>query len=317
MAQVVPRGLRSFDAGDADFFPDLLPGQRNRDGLPESIAFWKKGIEDTDSEQTFSVGLIYGPSGCGKSSLVRAGLLPHLSDSVIAVYVEATPDETETRILRGLRKRLPELSEDAGLADTLAAVRRAQGGKVVIIIDQFEQWLHAHSAAPDAELVKALRQCDGGRLQAVVMVRDDFSMAASRFMRSLDTRIVEGHNFAAVDLFDLDHARKVLVKFGQAFGKLPANAGHLSDAERQFVDGVASGLSQDDRGCLGATGSVCGNGQRQAMGSCHTGRRGRYIRRGCQLSGRNIQYVARESRPSPASAGRTGRSEGPAAGRWL
>ena len=39
-AQVVPRGLRSFDAGDADFFLDLLPGQRNRDGLPESIAFW-------------------------------------------------------------------------------------------------------------------------------------------------------------------------------------------------------------------------------------------------------------------------------------
>ena len=247
VAQVVPRGLRSFDAGDADFFPDLLPGQRNRDGLPESIAFWKKAFEDTDPEQTFSVGLIYGPSGCGKSSLVRAGLLPYLSDSVIAVYVEATPDETETRILRGLRKRLPELSEDAGLTDTLAAVRRAQGGKVVIIIDQFEQWLHAHSAAPDAELVKALRQCDGGRLQAVVMVRDDFSMAASRFMRSLDTRLVEGHNFAAVDLFDLDHARKVLVKFGQAFGKLPANTGHLSDAERQFVDGVASGLSQDDR----------------------------------------------------------------------
>ena len=65
VAQVVPRGLRSFDAGDADFFPDLLPGQRNRDGLPESIAFWKKAFEDTDPEQTFSVGLIYGPSGCG------------------------------------------------------------------------------------------------------------------------------------------------------------------------------------------------------------------------------------------------------------
>ena len=109
--QVVPKGLRSFDANDADFFLDLLPGTRNRDGLPESIAFWKKQIEQTDPEQTFSVGLIYGPSGCGKSSLVKAGLLPHLSARhVVAVYVEATPDETETRILRGLRKRLPELS---------------------------------------------------------------------------------------------------------------------------------------------------------------------------------------------------------------
>ena len=33
---------------------------------------------------------IYGPSGCGKSSLVRAGLLPRLSDDVTAVYLEAT-----------------------------------------------------------------------------------------------------------------------------------------------------------------------------------------------------------------------------------
>ncbi len=89
--QVVPKGLRSFDAGDADFFLDLLPGTRNRDGLPESIAFWKKQIEQTDAEQTFSVGLIYGPSGCGKSSLVKAGLLPHLSADMVAVYVEATP----------------------------------------------------------------------------------------------------------------------------------------------------------------------------------------------------------------------------------
>ncbi|HQX49947.1 MAG TPA: protein kinase, partial [Planctomycetaceae bacterium] len=99
VVQVVPKGLRSFDANDADFFLDLLPGTRNRVGLPESIAFWKQRIGQTDPEQTFSVGLIYGPSGCGKSSLVKAGLLPHLSKDVIAVYVEATADDTETRIL--------------------------------------------------------------------------------------------------------------------------------------------------------------------------------------------------------------------------
>jgi serine/threonine protein kinase len=76
---VVPKGLRSFDASDADFFLDLLPGPGNREGLPESISFWKQRLDQTDSELTFAVGLIYGPSGCGKSSLVKAGLLPHLS----------------------------------------------------------------------------------------------------------------------------------------------------------------------------------------------------------------------------------------------
>src|SRR5262249_29926498 len=74
--KVIPKGLRSFDAHDADFFLDLLPGPCDRDGLPDSIRFWKTRIEETDPDNTFEVGLIYGPSGCGKSSLVKAGLLP-------------------------------------------------------------------------------------------------------------------------------------------------------------------------------------------------------------------------------------------------
>jgi hypothetical protein len=89
-ATIVPKGLRSFDAGDSDFFLQLLPGPFDQDGLPESIRFWKYRIEARD-ELTFTVGLLYGPSGCGKSSLVKAGLLPRLSPAVIAVYVEATP----------------------------------------------------------------------------------------------------------------------------------------------------------------------------------------------------------------------------------
>ncbi len=245
--QIVPKGLRSFDASDASYFLDLLPGPRNREGLPESISFWKQRIEQTDPEQTFSVGLIYGPSGCGKSSLVKAGLIPHLEKEIVAVYVEATPDDTETRILRGLRKRLPGLSEELGLAETLASLRRSQGRKLVIIIDQFEQWLHAHRAESEAELIAALRHCDGGNLQAIVMIRDDFAMAAARFMNALDVPILQGENFATVDLFDIGHAAKVITRFGQAFGKLPANAANLLAEEQQFVSDVSQGLAQDGK----------------------------------------------------------------------
>jgi hypothetical protein len=72
----------------------LLPGPRDRDGLPESIRFWKTKIEQIDPALTFKVGLIYGPSGCGKSSMVKAGLLPHLGRHVLGVYIEATSEET-------------------------------------------------------------------------------------------------------------------------------------------------------------------------------------------------------------------------------
>jgi hypothetical protein len=143
--KIVPKGLRSFDAHDADFFLELLPGPRDRDGLPDSIRFWKTRIEETDPEATFRVGLICGPSGCGKSSLVKAGLLPRLSDDVIAVCVEATAGETEARLLGGLRKRCPALPAHHGLKETLTALRRGQGiavgKKVLIVLDQFEQWL--------------------------------------------------------------------------------------------------------------------------------------------------------------------------------
>ena len=217
--KIVPKGLRSFDEHDADFFLELLPGPRDRDGLPESLRFWKTRIETTDADKTFRVGLIYGPSGCGKSSLVKAGLLPRLAKHVLPVYIEATPEETESRLLRALRKACPDLPPGLDLVDSLAAIRRGRvlrsGQKVLLILDQFEQWLHARRGEENTELVAALRHCDGEHVQAVVMVRDDFWMAATRFMDELEIELLKGQNTAAVDLFDPRHARKVLTAFGQ------------------------------------------------------------------------------------------------------
>ena len=249
--KIVPKGLRSFDEHDADFFLKLLPGARDRDGLPDSIRFWKTRIEETDRDKTFSVGLIYGPSGCGKSSLVKAGLMPRLGEHVIAVYVEATPDETESRLLRGLRKHCPALPENLALKEMVTALRQGQGitggKKVLIVLDQFEQWLHAKKEEQETELVQALRQCDGGRVQCVVMVRDDFWLAVSRFVRDLEVRLVEAQNSALVDLFDVDHTRRVLGAFGRAFGRLPETSSETSDEQKDFLKQAASGLAEENK----------------------------------------------------------------------
>ncbi len=249
--KIVPKGLRSFDAGDADFFLELLPGPRDRDGLPESIRFWKTRIEETVADNTFTVGLIYGPSGCGKSSLMKAGLLPRLAKAVTAVYIEATADETEARLLKALRRQVPELPSNIGLIEALAALRRGRyleaGQKVLLVLDQFEQWLHARRNEENTELVQALRQCDGGRLQCVVMVRDDFWLAVSRFMKAVEVETLEGRNSALVDLFDLLHARKVLAAFGRAYGRLPDNLGQGNQEQEAFLDKAVAGLAQDGK----------------------------------------------------------------------
>ncbi len=249
-ARIVPKGLRSFDEHDAYFYLGLLPGPRDRDGLPDTVRFWKSRIEETDSDNTFAVGMIYGPSGCGKSSLIKAGLLPLLSDDITAVYIEATPDATEVRLLHSLRKRCRNLADDLPLKETIAALRRGEGlrvgKKVLIIIDHFEQWLYANREGDFQDLVEALRQCDGGNVQSVVLVRDDFWMSATRFMQALEVRLLEGHNSAAVDLFDKNHALKVLKAFGRAYEQLPELPAKPDVEQKVFLQQAIDGL--DDQG---------------------------------------------------------------------
>jgi serine/threonine protein kinase/formylglycine-generating enzyme required for sulfatase activity len=263
LAKAASKGLRSFGPEDADFFLELLPGPRGRDGLPDSLRFWKKGIEETDPDETFNVGLLYGPSGCGKSSFVKAGLLPRLAEHVLAIYIEATPLETENRLRKRLRKHFPNLPANAPLGEMLGHIRRLahpegrsvgrpgqadpQNQKVLIVLDQFEQWLHSKQGEQSTELVEGLRQCDGQHVQCIVMVRDDFWMAATRFMSDLEVRVLEGQNAAAVDLFDLAHARKVLAQFGRAFGQLPDNPRDQTKEQERFLNEAVEGLAHDGK----------------------------------------------------------------------
>jgi formylglycine-generating enzyme required for sulfatase activity len=143
------------------------------------------------------------------------------------------------------------LPENLSLKETLSALRRGHGAragkKVLIVLDQFEQWLHAKREEQHTELVQALRQCDGGRVQCLVLVRDDFWLAATRFLSELEINLVQGQNTALADLFDLDHAKKVLAGFGRAFGKLPENSAATSKEHKEFLNQAVSGLAQENR----------------------------------------------------------------------
>ncbi len=61
-----------------------------------------------------------------------------------------------------------------------ATAGQSRSSKIVLIIDQFEQWLHSNEVTGEAALVRALKQCDGVHLQAMLLIRDDFAIPAAR-----------------------------------------------------------------------------------------------------------------------------------------
>ncbi|MEM6470938.1 MAG: protein kinase [Planctomycetota bacterium] len=238
-APIVPKGLRSFDASDADFFLQLLPGPRDRFGVPDGLRFWLSRV-DQGATDPFPVGLLYGPSGCGKSSLVKAGLLPRLSRQIQSIYLEATATTTESRLLDALCRFREDLA-DRSLAGAITEIRRTAGRseKLFIVIDQFEQWLHSWDEDSASELIAALRQCDGDVVQTLVMVRDDFWMASTRFFREIEVPLVEKVNSGAVDLFSKRHAKKVLRAFGSAFEAVPSDESVAEPFVAEAVESVA------------------------------------------------------------------------------
>ncbi len=249
--QFIPRGLRSYDRHDAYFFLQLLPGPFDRDGLPESLSHWQRWVEHPEAQpELHRIGVIAGPSGCGKSSLIKAGLVPLLDKAVVStLMIEATIDRTETQLAAALDSRFPVLATELSLTDKLTAIRRGQGlpagKKLLIVIDQFEQWLHTVHEREQPELIRALRQCDGQRVQCIVLVRDDFWLALNRFMEAVETPLVVGQNVRLVDLFDLPHAKSVLTRLGRAFDRIPEGPPTLMT--QRFIDLAVEYLAKDGK----------------------------------------------------------------------
>ncbi len=247
--KVVPKGLRAFDENDRDFFLRLFPGPYDTHGIPELMRVWVSRIETIDVAKAFRVGLIYGPSGSGKSSFMRAGLIPLLNDSINVVFVEASASQTEARLLAALPS-VSQLNDAHDLALRLAALRQSGANrqeKILIVIDQFEQWLNANSQMENSTLVNALRQCDGVHVQCLLLIRDDFWMAATRFFRELDIRLLEGINSSPIDRFELRHARQVLAEFGRAYDCLPDDLSLMSDEQSQFLDTVIASIEEEGK----------------------------------------------------------------------
>ena len=245
----IPKGLRCFDENDCEFFMRLLPGPKDRLGLPESLRFWTSKLGTEGPVEKTPIGIIYGPSGCGKSSFVRAGLLPFISAHVDAVYVDCTSPDLPSLILESTKRIRPDQQAD-NLPTLIRNLRREQfekgkSKKILLVLDQFEQWLENCKEYATSDLTSALRQCDGDHIQCLILVRDDYWMSITRFMRGLEQRVSEGRNSMSLPLFDRRHARNVLRSYGRTVGALPAASQALNRKQKRFVRDAVDSITQN------------------------------------------------------------------------
>ncbi len=248
--QIVPKGLRAFDQNDNEFFLKLLPGPVDRYGIPESIRFWLARLDVDKQVVQIPIGILYGPSGCGKSSFVRAGLIPQLSKHVVSVYIDSTNPELERRTVEAIHREIDEVSPQLTLLETIRKIRHGhhlrRGDKLLLIFDQFEQWLSRCDDLNHHPFTLAIRQCSAERVQALFLIRDDFWLSASQFFRALDQRIAESVNALSLPLMDEEHAIQVLAAIGHAYNRLPSDSAR-SPAERKFLKEAVAAIAQRNK----------------------------------------------------------------------
>ena len=176
--------------------------------------------------------------------------MPLLDNRIAIAFTEAAAEQTAAKILQRLKSFYQELPEDLDLAGSLSWIRQSRGGtsgqRLLIVIDQFEQWLHTWDGHDDADMARALRQCDGEFLQAILLVRDDFWMSVSKFADAVEVNLVPSSNLSMVDLFDLRHAKKVMTEYGRAHKRLPLDDS-LSRSQNVFLDEAVNGLAKNEK----------------------------------------------------------------------
>lgn len=220
-ARAVPetpyKGLEPFAEKDAPFF------------------FGRPGLRDRviANLQSTRLTLLYGESGVGKSSLLRAGVAATLwEQSRENLARRSTPGHAvvvwrdwRRDPIAGLREAVQEAVATAlgepgfappifgsTLADVLREWSSYLNGYLLIILDQFEDYLlyHPRSEAPDRpdeQLIRAINQADL-RVNVLLSVREDALSRLDRFKGRIPFLF---DNYLRVERLDPEQAREAIV----------------------------------------------------------------------------------------------------------
>lgn len=233
------QGLAPYAEEDAEYF-------FGRDAWQEVI---------TDHLLAYRVTLVYGASGVGKSSVLRAGVAHELrelarhnleqfgSPEVVPVVCASWRGDALTSVRHAVESSIAALGLEptephasATLADALAAWGEKADARILLIVDQFDEYFtyHEQEDAFAAELAEAASRREVPA-NFMISIREDALAKLDRFQ---DTIPGLWDNLLRVDHLDRDAAREAIEKPVIHWNEVDARPGEAVELEAGIVDAV-------------------------------------------------------------------------------
>ena len=237
------QGLMPYLEGDADYFFG-----RDRDGRVIAANLVASRLT-----------IVYGESGVGKSSVLRAKVAPGLEAiaqqnldvagaAELAVVVVSSWLEPVDAIRAQITAHLGDAApEGASIEELLRLLGAAVGGRVLVILDQFEDYFLYH---PDddgdgsfAVTFSGLVEKPDLRANFLISVREDTLAKLDRFKGRIAGLF---DNYVRVDRLSIEAARAAIVEPVRRYNALLGPGGQHVEIEDGFADGVIRDLTAGD-----------------------------------------------------------------------
>jgi hypothetical protein len=182
--------------------------------------------------------VLYGPSGVGKSSILQAGVVPRLKASGTPCFYHN--DWLSTDVVQVLGKRFEEsLLRPVG-AQRLDDYLEASRGRIVILLDQFEEYLLYHSEETagveiDATLARLVNR-DDIAASVLIGIRED---ALAKLDQRFSIRIPDLlGNMLPVQLLGQEAARRAITAPLEVLNERYLGEGQRVTIEESLVDRI-------------------------------------------------------------------------------
>jgi Novel STAND NTPase 1 len=191
--------------------------------------------------------VLYGPSGVGKSSVLNAGALNALRHTygrlaadgkpqIVAVAFQKWQTNPAAELTRWLTSSL-DIPADGTLPEKLAAWSTRRGGRLLLMLDQFEEYLLYHERANDefGELLPQILKNQTLAVNVLLSLREDSVARLDAFKGRVPNLF---QNYLRLDRLTRDAARAAIEGPLDRFNQLGLSGDHPVTIEPALVDAV-------------------------------------------------------------------------------